>query len=454
MSDFIADALHLSPGGAPAWLNDLRRKGWSSWAGSRMPTRKTEAWKYTRLKTLEQGAYLAEAQPPAAGTLARGALRRQLHIADLDARLLVFVNGFYDAGLSDAGADADMEVLRFSEADAEQVAVIRAHLGTVADREHYLFTALNDIWLHDGLFVRVKKNVNAGRPLHVVWLTLAQNEAFSLAQRLLVVMEAGSEATLVEHFASDGAVQNSFTNGVTELVLEANASLCHYRLHLEEEHALHIGGMHATLGRDARLNSFHLGLGSTLKRLDVVVRHDGEGAHCDLNGVYLPRHQQHIDYHTCIEHAQPHGSSSEAFRGIISDSARAVFNGRIHIHPQAQKTLAELSNKNLLTSDKAEVDTKPELEIYADDVKCAHGATVAQLDSNALYYLRSRGIAGRDATMMLSFGFINELIDKLQHAAVGDYLRPLLSALFAEQRTQVEHQFERQTAQTGSGQEG
>jgi len=251
-------------------------------------------------------------------------------------------------------------------------------------------------------------------------------------------MDAGSEATVVEHFASDGAQQNCFTNGVTELVLGANARLCHYRLHLEEEHALHIGGVHARLDRDARLNSFHLGLGSTLKRLDVVVRHEGNGAHCDLNGIYLPRHSQHIDYHTCIEHARPHCTTKEVFRGVISDNARAVFNGRIHIHPDAQKTVAELSNKNLLTSNRAEVDTKPELEIYADDVKCTHGATVSQLDDYALYYLCSRGIAREHAQVMLSTGFINELINNLQHSTLGEYLKPVLSDMFVQQVTQRE----------------
>jgi len=438
MSDFITEALRLAPSEAPDWLSEQRQRGWSSWKSSKMPTRKTEDWKYTRLKALEQGAYLgrAERQKPSSPTLTT--LREQLQVPGLDARMLVFVNGFYSPELSNTESTDGMDVVHFSEADETQVDTIRTHLGTVADSDKYMFAALSDSWLDDGVFVHVKSDSKVITPLHIVWLTVPQQEAFSLSQRLLVVMEPGSEATVVEHFASDGSQQNSFTNGVTELVLDANASLCHYRLHLEEEHALHIGGVHARLERDARLNSFHLGLGSTLKRLDVAVRHEGEGAHCDLNGIYLPQHHQHIDYHTCIEHIRPHCTSREAFRGIISDNARAVFNGRIHIHPDAQKTAAELSNKNLLTSDKAEVDTKPELEIYADDVKCAHGATVAQLDEYALYYLRSRGIARDDAQVMLSTGFINELINNLQHAPLGEYLKPLLGRLFAQQVTQAE----------------
>ena len=438
MSDFIDEALQRLPTETPGWLSEQRRRGRSSWKSSTMPTRKTEDWKYTRLRVLEEGAYLGRAERQDSSSPALTALRDQVKIPELDARMLVFVNGFYSPELSSPTAMDAMEVVHFSEADETQVETIRAHLGTAADRDKYMFTALNDSWLDDGVFVHVTQNSKVTTPLHIVWLTVPQREAFSLSQRLLVVMDAGSEATVVEHFASDGAQQNCFTNGVTELVLGANARLCHYRLHLEEEHALHIGGVHARLDRDARLNSFHLGLGSTLKRLDVVVRHEGNGAHCDLNGIYLPRHSQHIDYHTCIEHARPHCTTNEVFRGVISDNARAVFNGRIHIHPDAQKTVAQLSNKNLLTSNRAEVDTKPELEIYADDVKCAHGATVAQLDDYALYYLCSRGIAREHAQVMLSTGFINELINNLQHSTLGEYLKPVLSDMFVQQVTQRE----------------
>ena len=231
----------------------------------------------------------------------------------------------------------------------------------------------------------------------------------------------------------------SFTSGVTELKLEANAKLHHYRLHEESGEAIHIGAVHARLERDANLDSFHLALGSRLKRVDVVVHHAGPGAHADLNGVYLPRGDEHIDYHTTIEHAVPHCTTDEVFRGIVGDKATAVFNGRIHIHPDAQKTRAELSNRNLLTSTEAEVNTKPELEIYADDVQCAHGATVARIDDLALHYLRTRGVSRDEAEVMLSFGFINELIDGMALEPLREYLRPLLAKRFARDDTLARH---------------
>ena len=217
---------------------------------------------------------------------------------------------------------------------------------------------------------------------------------------------------------------------LSELILTAGATLNHSRLHLESAEALHVGGLHAALERDATLNSFHVAFGGKLKRIDIVINHQGHGAHCQLDGIYLLRGQENVDYHTCIEHAVPHCTSDETFRGIVGDKASAVFNGRIHIHPDAQKTRAELSNKNLLTSATAEVNTKPELEIYADDVQCAHGATVAQLDESLLHYLRTRGIPANEALVLLSYGFINALVEKQRLESLRDYLKPLLADYF------------------------
>ena len=431
MSDFIQQALLHRPMQAPLWLQAQREEGRASWHQARFPDRKTEQWKYTNLRVLETGDYLSEVTTSAESVQQQSQLSGCYQIPDLNAARLVFVNGRFSSTLSDTELQEGVELVPFSAASAEQASHIKSHLGSVINRDQNLFAALNDSWLEEGVFLHVGKNIQVEKPIQIVWLTTAQEQAFSLAQRLLVVLDPGSEASLIEHFTSDQGVQNCFTTGVTELIVSANARLNHYRLHLEEEHVLHIGAIHANLHRDAHLNSFQIALGSTVKRIDVTVNHCGEGAHCDLNGVYLPRHQQHVDFHTNIEHAVPNCTTNENFRGIVGDSGRAVFNGRIHIHPHAQKSSALLSNKNLLTSDKAEIDTKPELEIYADDVKCAHGATVAQLDDETLYYLQSRGISRKAAEVMLSFGFINELLNKLQHSAIGDYLRPQLADLFA-----------------------
>jgi Fe-S cluster assembly protein SufD len=257
-------------------------------------------------------------------------------------------------------------------------------------------------------------------------------------QRVLIVLDENSQAEVVEHYFSSADAQNGFANALTEIHLGDNASLHHYRLNMEEEHAQHIGAVHVDLQRNARLRGFALALGSSLMRIDYQLNHRGPGAELDLQGIYLPRNQQVVDYHTNICHWVPQCKSNEVFRGIVSDSAQAIFNGRIYIHKDAQKTLAELSNKNMLTSNKAEVNTKPELEIYADDVKCAHGATISQLNANARYYLQSRGLSRAEADVMLSFGFINELLEQIAQSVVHDYLQPRLAKLFGRDNSLID----------------
>jgi Fe-S cluster assembly protein SufD len=425
MIEFMEQALDSAAATAPVWLQDWQVDGRGRWERSVIPTRKTENWKYTGLQSLRQ----AFAAPAIAELGLSGA---GVDVPELgDGYRLVFVNGHHRPELSAGELPAGVSLVRFADASPAQAERISSHLGTAAGRDAPLFTALNDAALAEGVFLEVAEDARVEQPLQLVWLTSNQAEAFTVNQRLLVLCGARSQATVIEHFASTHSEQRTFTNGVTELLLESGASLEHYRLHLEQGAALHIGSVHARLAEHATINSFHLALGSELKRIDLVVDHAGPGAHCEVNGVYLPRGNEHIDYHTCIEHRVPHCTSNEVFRGIIADEATAVFNGRIHIHPDAQKTRAQLSNKNLLTSNQAQINTKPELEIYADDVQCAHGATVAQLDELALHYLRTRGVALADARTMLSFGFINEVIDTVRNQPLREFLQKLLAERFA-----------------------
>ena len=424
------------------WLADQRSAALSKWEDTPWPTRKTEAWKYTNLDALAQGDYLRFSDATDA------AIPASLYTIDnLVASRLVFVNGHLAEDLC-AGVDLanaktsdtnDVAIVRFGDASDDQRALIQSNLGRCASFESNAFTALNAGWLEDGVLMHVPQQVDAQQPLHVVHLTTAAAQPFSVRQRLLVVLESGSTATVIEHFVSTDEQQSSFVNGVTELQIGDGAQLNHYRLHLEEEHTIHIGGVYAQLQRDARFESFLLGLGSQLKRIDFRVQHQGPGSHCQLNGVYLPKGQQHIDVHSTIEHEAPQGTTDEIFRGIIDDHATAVFNGRIHIHPHAQKTVAALSNKNLLLTNTAAIYTKPELEIYADDVRCAHGATVSQIEEQALYYMESRGIDRQEAEVMLSFGFINELLNQLRLEPVRDLLRPVLAKWFGRDSALTRH---------------
>lgn len=443
MSDFIAQGAQLAAdslgeNSTTPWLSSLNKMARERWLKQAFPTRKTESWKYTSLRDLGSQNYLNFAEPRS--TDDNLGLAELYQIPDLDGIKVVFVNGYFcaqlsnlDENFSDDSADPAVSMCVFSKASQAQKKDITTHLNTIVEGNSHPFALLNTSCTSEGVFVRVHKNKVQKQPIHIVSVSTAQSSSFTVNQRALIVLEEGSQATVVEHFVSTFEKQSSFINNVTEIQVGANAQLQHYRLHEEDESSIHIGGMHVELHTSAVIDSFHLALGGVIKRIDIVVHHKGEGAHSELNGVYLPRNKQQVDYHTCIEHATPHCTSNEVFRGIISDNAKAVFNGRIHIHKYAQKTYAQLSNKNLLTSHKAEVDTKPELEIYADDVQCAHGATVAQLDTDSLHYFKTRGISSDKAMVMLSFGFINELINQIKQEPISDYLRPKLAQLFIEQ---------------------
>lgn len=419
MSDFQQQAIDFAAvQQSPAWLADLRHQAAAQWLDQAWPTRKTEDWQYTSLLPLQKAGlsgWPVSRQP------------KNIDFIDMDAIRLVFVDGVFTSELSDV---LPSSIVRFREANTEQQALISRYLGKIVDTGRHVFSSLANAWVDDGVLIALSASAQLEKPVYIVHVSTAGETAEVANQRVLVVAETGSALTLIEHFVSTDDQQNAFVNSLTELHIGDNAAVEHYRINLEQEGLIHIGGVHMDLYRNARFRGFTIAQGSRLKRIDYQINHRGEGAELDLQGIYLPRNNQLVDYHTSVRHMVPHCTSNEVFRGIIADSSRAVFNGRIYIHPHAQKTLAELSNKNLLTSAKAEVDTKPELEIYADDVKCAHGATVSQLNATALYYLQSRGVSRQEAEVMLSFGFINELLEQIQASAVQDYLIPRIARLF------------------------
>ena len=428
MADFQQQALTLATQQKSlTWLADLRSQAANDWQNVQWPTRKTEHWKYTSLASLQKTSLTL-----VNSTAATNDWKNEVEFIDVDAIRLVFVNGVFDAANS---TNLSENIVRFSQANLAQQKVIEQYLSKVVDGSQHLFATLNSAWLDDGILVYVPRNQTLDRPVYVVQISTAGEQTLSVNQRLLVVLEDSAQAEIIEHFVSTSEQQNSVVNALTEVVVGDNAQLQHYRLNMEEENIQHLGAVHVNLLRNARMRGFTLALGSKLKRIDYQINHRGQGAELNLQGLYLPRNNQMVDYHSNVQHWVPHCTTSEVFRGIIADSAQAIFNGRIYIHKDAQKTLAELSNKNLLTSNKAEVNTKPELEIYADDVKCAHGATVSQLNATALYYLQSRGVSRTEAEVMMSFGFINELLEQISEVAVHDYLFPRLAALFGRDQT-------------------
>lgn len=388
------------------------------------PSRKVEDWKYTSVKPLEQAAAL----PLAKELTAMAPVTSVEAIPGLDTIDLVFVNGQFMPALSSVelpSAERDTipgaSLTLLSDADAGWV---QDTFSSIKPKKH-LFGLVNDVLATQGVVIDIAPDAVIEKPIRLFNLANAESQFHN---RLLVRVGAGAKASVIEQFV--GNVKSVGTH-FAEYALEPGAELNHYRFGLQTGAAVALGGDHFRLSERAQLNTTLVGFGSDLSRVDLDVIHDGEQANANINAIYLLDNSELFDLHSTVEHAVPHCTTEENVRGIVADKARAVFNGRIHIHRYAQKTLAELNNRNLLLSDRAEVDTKPELEIYADDVRCAHGATVAEIDKGALYYLQCRGIEPEQAKVMLNFAFINELVAQMPEAALADWLRPRLRARFS-----------------------
>lgn len=390
--------------------NPAAKRGAQLLSESAWPTRKTEAWKYTSLSSLAEASYDE-------GKSTRVAPQA---IANFDAFDLVFdgvrwrLPDIFEEGVRIATFD-NLSPLEQSEISAEMLAIKPAR---------HLFGAVNDLMAQDILVIDVEPNAAPKIPLRVV---LNAIEGGAQHARIWVRIASGAKLQIIEQVEGSG---QGLSTLFAEYSVADTASLCHSRFQLQGGEHHSIGGCHIKLGEHAKLRSTVVGFGSQVSRLDFDVEHAGGYAHAEIDAVYLLQGEELFDLHSTIEHAVANGTTDENVRGIVADRAKAVFNGRIHIHRDAQKTLAELNNRNLLLSSTARVSTKPELEIYADDVKCAHGATVAELDDAAIYYLRSRGVSEHDAKVMLNFGFINELVDKMPNFAVAEWLRGKLKARF------------------------
>ncbi|HEX8708658.1 MAG TPA: Fe-S cluster assembly protein SufD [Pyrinomonadaceae bacterium] len=407
----------LRAGGGPAWLEQLRERAFGSFERSGFPSINNEEWKYTNVAPIAK----AQFEPSPEGQAGAGALDaselRPFAYAEAGQSRLVFVNGFYRAELSAVEAlppgvvAADLnEALR----DDGHAALMRAHLERRAGDDGNAFTALNTAFFAGGAFLLIPRGVKVEAPVHLLFLADNRQAGGVLSSpRVLVVAERDSAATLIESYESlgDGPY---LTNTVVELVLAEGAELEHYKVQRESLEAFHVATTNAGLGRNSRYNSTAITLGAGLSRHDINVVLDQEGAECWVDGLYLVGTGQHTDTHSVIDHRRPHCTSHQLYKGILDGKSRAVFNGKIFVREGAQQTDARQANRNLLLSNEARVDTKPQLEIFADDVKCAHGATVGQLEEEELFYLSSRGLHPDIARNLLTYGFAEEVIDKIK----------------------------------------
>jgi Fe-S cluster assembly protein SufD len=408
---------------APRWAKDLRQAGLASFAELGFPSTRQEEWKYTNVEPVVARQFVlsnGEAQGLSSADLLSGAF------VDAAAPRLVFVNGVYAPDLSAIDAlPSGVRVTRLAELFKSDDAIMAAHLGRYAHHRRNAFVALNTAFMTDGALVMIARGCRVPQPIYVVYASTAPKQPVLSHPRTLIVLGAGSEASVVESYAGANG-ENYFCNAVTELVAETNATAHHYRVQNEAAAASHVGTLAAHLARDCHVTAHALTFSGGLVRNDVHVALEGEGAECVLNGLYLGAGKQHVDNCTEIEHVKPRATSLELYKGILDGAAHGVFNGKIIVHKDAQKSDARQTNRNLLLSAEAVVNTKPQLEIYADDVKCSHGSTIGQLDPDALFYLRSRGLGPEDARSLLSFAFAADIVGRIKAAPLrqrlDDYL--------------------------------
>ncbi|MPZ12085.1 MAG: Fe-S cluster assembly protein SufD [Kiloniellaceae bacterium] len=407
----LRDAL---PGHDLPWLSRLRASALESFSVSGLPTQRRESWKYTSLRPLEKVGFGVTGAPRACISIDRAP---SLLPAASEHHRLVFVDGHHRADLSTLGnlpEGAELTTLR--EVLTNEPDWLEAHLGAVSgdpggDWEQPLL-ALNTAMMMNGFVLRLAEGTVLHDPIEVVHLGGAGDRPLAYHPRNLVVLAPRSQVTLIEHYTHLGE-QPYYANIGTEVSLAEGAVLHHYKLQADALDAFHTATVHAEVGPDALYDAFGMTTGARLSRNEIAVRLAGEGANCHLNGAYLVRGRQHCDNTTRIDHLVPNTACSEIFKGVVDDQARAVFQGKITVHRDAQHSKGHQLSKVLLLSDKAEIDAKPELEIYADDVVCSHGATAGDLDHDALFYLRSRGIPEPEARALLIEAFLAESVHNI-----------------------------------------
>lgn len=418
------EARHAERGREPAWLRSLREEAMARFTAVGIPTTRDEEWRHTNLKPLLTEGYL----PQADGLLdvaALSAALQELPLAELDAHRLVFVDGRCVEALSSLDALPPGlrlgGIARVLAADDER---LRSALGAYAEGREKAFAALNTALFHDGLWVEAEAGAEVERPILAVFASSGDGTRRVSFPRNLVRAGAGARLTVIEHFVALGP-QPYWTNTVTEIVAGAGAVVNHYKLQRENRAALHTGFTFAWQDRDSTVESLAVAFGARAMRNEISDTLGGEGAHGELNGLYLATDEQLHDNHTLIVHAVPRCTSHELYKGILDRRARGVFRGRIHVWPNAQKTDAIQTSNGLLLSDEAVINAKPQLEIYADDVKCTHGATIGQLDKEMLFYLRARGIDEAEARSLLTFAFAAAVFERIGSEQVRRRLESL-----------------------------
>jgi Fe-S cluster assembly protein SufD len=410
------------------WLSRMRESAMTRFEQLGFPTTREEEWKYTNTQPVARTQFEPVFKDSQTAPKVDAEQLESLLYKEAGKYQLVFVNGIYRPELSpftEVAASSDLFAIDLAEAlqeGGEGTEVARAQLARTADYNESAFAALNTAFLTSGAFISIPKNKRVESPIHLLFLTDSRALKTVSFPRVLIVGEEGSEATIIESYAAlhDDAVY--LTDAVVEIVLAANARLEYYKVQDEGPRSFHIATTKASLGRNSSFDATTITMGAALSRHDIAVTFDEEGAECWVDGLYIVGTGQHADTHSVIDHRRAHCTSHQLYKGILDGKSRAVFNGKVFVREGAQKTDATQTNRNLLLSDEARVDTKPQLEIFADDVKCAHGATVGQLEEEELFYLISRGLHPELARNLLTYGFAEEVISKINIESIKTQL--------------------------------
>ena len=419
---------------APGWLNALRKDAFARFVELGFPTTQQEEWRYTSVAPIAERAF--ELSSDGASELSREDVEHS-SFPVYACSLFVFVNGCYAPRLSAPRALSRIPYVESLASVLDQAPErLEPQLAKLALYDAASFVALNTAFLRDGALVQVPEGVTVEAPIHVVYLSLPDLKPRVSYPRTLVLMGRGSHATVIEDYVSLG-VGPGFTNAVSEVRLESHAQLDLVRLQRTGGHNFHVSDVHVEQAHDSRFTAHDFSLGGALVRNDVSAHLEGEGAECTLDGLYIASHRELVDNHTLIDHARPRGTSRELYKGILSGAARGVFHGRIVVREGAQKTDARQTNKNLLLSREAEVDSKPQLEIAADDVKCSHGSTIGQLDEASLFYLQTRGIDAPSARRFLMRAFASEVTSRIRQESLRDAIEEILLERLAREEAGV-----------------
>lgn len=421
----------------PEWLQSLRAQGMDRFEALGFPTTKNEDWHFTSVAPIAERMFHV-ARAGEAGISSEGSTAGIVARADLERftfgqpawHTLVFVNGEFSPDLSScAGAGEKVRVNSLAKAVRSGIGRPERHLGKIAAFNRHAFTALNTAFIQDGALVELQADAVVDQPIHLIFVSEGEGEAVSHPRNLIVAAQ-NSRATIIESYVS---IRDNcyFTNAVTEISLGEGARVDHYKIQRESEKAFHVGTTQIRQERDSQLHSFSFAVGGSLARTNIYTSLAGAAASCTLNGLYLADGVQHIDNQTVIEHIAPNCPSHEVYKGVLDGRSHGVFNGKVYVHPEAQKTDGKQSNNNLLLSPTARVDTKPQLEIFADDVKCTHGATVGRLDEVAMFYLNSRGIGRETARILLTYAFAADVLETIELQSMKEELEKMVLSRFA-----------------------